>query len=69
MKGNIILVGFMGAGKTAIGKRLAKRSKLTFTDTDWEIEKLIGMTIPRVFKKYGNIRFRSEEELMLAKLS
>lgn len=65
---NIILVGFMGAGKTAIGKRLAKRLRYKFVDVDNEIEKLLKTSIPMIFKRHGSIRFRSEEELMLTKI-
>jgi shikimate kinase len=68
MARNIILVGFMGAGKTAIGKRLALRLNLKFVDIDEEIEKIVKMPIPLIFKRHGLIRFRSEEELMLAKI-
>jgi shikimate kinase len=68
MAGNIILVGFMGAGKTAIGKRLALRLSLKFIDVDREIERIVKMPIPLIFKRHGLIRFRSEEELMIARI-
>lgn len=67
-KSNIILIGFMGTGKTAVGKRLANILHMDFYDTDQEIEKVTGMTMNRLYQKYGEIRFRSEEELMLQKL-
>ena len=58
----------MGTGKTAVGKRLANILHMDFYDTDQEIEKVTGMTMNRLYQKYGEIRFRSEEELMLQKL-
>lgn len=66
-KGNIILIGFMGTGKTAIGKRLAQAMGKHFIDTDKEIEKVTGMTISQIFNKHGEIRFRSEEKLAIKK--
>lgn len=63
MKKNIILIGFMGTGKTAVGKRLASRLRLKFFDTDEDIEKVSGMSIGKIFNDYGEIRFRSEEAL------
>lgn len=65
---NIILVGFMGTGKTAIGKRLANVLNMRFWDADKEIEKLTGMTLMTLYHKYGKVRFQSEEDLMLRKL-
>lgn len=63
MNKNIILIGFMGTGKTTIGKRLASTLKREFIDTDEDIEEVTGMTIPQIFNKLGEIRFRSEESL------
>ncbi len=65
---NIVLIGFMGTGKSTIGIKLAERLKMQFIDMDREIEKLTGMSIPMLFKKHGEIRFRSEEQLMSQKL-
>lgn len=65
---NIILIGFMGTGKSTVGIKLAERLKMQFIDMDREIEKLTGMSIPMLFKKHGEIRFRSEEQLMSRKL-
>jgi len=67
MKNNIILIGFMGSGKSSIGVRLARRLKRTFVDTDREIEKMTGMSVAELFRRHGEIRFRSEEKLMLNK--
>ncbi|NLU49891.1 MAG: shikimate kinase [Syntrophomonadaceae bacterium] len=69
MEKNIVLVGFMGTGKSAIGQRLAQRLGMNFVDTDREIEKLTGMTVAEIFRKSGEKRFRSEEKLMAAKLA
>ncbi|MEW6621694.1 MAG: shikimate kinase [Bacillota bacterium] len=63
MKNNIVLIGFMGTGKTAVGKRVSKRLGKTFFDTDEDIEKVCGMSIGRIFNDYGEVRFRSEEHL------
>ncbi|WP_028309462.1 shikimate kinase [Desulfitibacter alkalitolerans] len=63
MNNNIVLIGFMGSGKTAVGKRLANKLKMGFFDTDENIEKVSGMSIGKIFNDYGEIRFRSEETL------
>ena len=63
MNNNIILIGFMGAGKTAVGKRLASKLKMNFFDTDENIEKVSGMNVGKIFTDYGEVRFRSEETL------
>lgn len=68
-KENIILIGFMGTGKTAVGRRLASILHMNFYDTDQEIENVTGMTIEQLFKKHGEVRFRSEETLMVNKLA
>lgn len=65
---NIVLLGFMGTGKSSVGFYLAKRLKKNFVDMDREIEKIAGMSIAEMFKTYGEMRFRSEEELMAGKL-
>lgn len=68
-KSNIVLIGFMGTGKTAVGKRLAALLNKNFYDSDQEIESVTGMTIPQIFARYGEIRFRSEENLAIARLA
>lgn len=59
---NIILVGFMGTGKTVAGKRLAKRLKMEFIDLDDRIEEKEGRTISRIFKEDGEAYFRRIEK-------
>ncbi len=57
----VYLVGFMGCGKSAIGKRLSFFTKLPFYDMDHEIVQKTGMTIPQIFATYGEERFREME--------
>lgn len=69
MKTNFVLIGFMGVGKTSLGKKLAERYEMEFIDTDKEIEKLTGMTVSQIFNRFGEVRFRSEENLVIAKVA
>ena len=69
VKKNIVLIGFMGTGKTAVGKRLAALLDKDFYDSDDEVEKVTGMTITQLFNKYGEVRFRSEENLAVNRLA
>lgn len=69
MAKNIVLIGFMGTGKSSIGIRLAQKLHREFVDVDKEIERISGMSISELFRKYGEIRFRSEEKLMVKKLA
>jgi hypothetical protein len=55
----VALVGLMGAGKSAIGRRLAHRLGLPFVDADDEIERAAGCTISEFFERFGEIEFRS----------
>ena len=69
---NIILIGFMGAGKTAVGNRLSKKLGYEYIDTDQYIEEKEGMTISNIFAERGEEYFRNLEtsvikELMLRK--
>jgi shikimate kinase len=65
----IVLVGMMGAGKSTIGRRLAARLQLPFTDADVEIETAHDrMTIPEIFQKYGEPYFRDGEARVIARL-
>jgi len=69
VKTNIVLIGFMGTGKTAVGKRLAALLDKGFYDTDNEVETVTGMTVSQLFSKYGEVRFRSEENLAVKRLA
>lgn len=69
MKNNIVLCGFMGCGKTTVGKILAEKLGYTFKDSDLEIEKEQGITISEIFNKFGEAYFRSLEAEMLKRLS
>lgn len=65
---NIVLVGLMGAGKTTVGKLLAKHLDKTFLDSDHEIERRTGVTIPHIFELEGEAGFRDRETLALSEL-
>ena len=66
---NIILIGFMGTGKTAVGKRLADRLNMTFLDMDDVIEERQGKPMSRIFKEDGEPHFRSLEKELVHELS
>jgi shikimate kinase len=66
---NIYLVGLMGAGKTTVGRQLAKRLQRRFLDSDHEIEARTGVRIPVIFEIEGEIGFRKRESQVLAELS
>jgi shikimate kinase len=67
--GNIFLVGLMGAGKTTVGRLLARRLKLRFFDSDHEIERRCGVSIPLIFEIEGEAGFRAREEQAVAELT
>ena len=62
MKSNLVLTGFMGTGKTSIGKLLAEKLGRCFVDLDQKIEQDTGMTVPQIFEKYGEKYFRELEK-------
>ncbi|WP_274377591.1 shikimate kinase [Desulfotruncus arcticus] len=66
---NVVLIGFMGTGKSTLGRQLARRIGYDFIDTDLAIEEVTGKTVEKIFRKDGPIRFRSEENLLARKLS
>ena len=68
-KKNIFLVGPMGAGKTTIGRHLAKKLKISFLDSDHEIEAHTGVIIPVIFEIEGEAGFRKREAAMIDELS
>lgn len=65
---NVFLVGPMGAGKSTIGRLLAKELRYPFKDSDREIEALTGADIPWIFDVEGEEGFRQREEAMIAEL-
>jgi shikimate kinase len=69
VRGNVILVGLMGAGKTSVGKVLAKLLGKDFLDSDHEIERATGVRIPVIFEIEGETGFRAREHKMLASLT
>jgi shikimate kinase len=66
---NIILTGFMGTGKTAVGRALAKRLEREFVDTDVMIEARDGRTIPQIFAESGEAVFREMEQAVVLELA
>ena len=69
MQKNIILIGLMGAGKSTIGRQLAKRRKMPFYDSDKVIEERTGVSIPTIFEIEGEAGFREREQQVIAELS
>lgn len=68
LKKSIVLVGMMGAGKTAVGKALAARLHVPFKDSDAEIEAAANMTIAEIFERDGEAFFRDGETRVLDRL-
>lgn len=66
---NVYLVGLMGAGKTTIGRSLAKRLGVSFVDSDREVEARTGVSIPTVFEIEGEEGFRKREAQVIADLA
>lgn len=64
----IILVGLMGAGKSAIGRKLAQALQLPFADSDSEIEKAADMPVADIFQTYGEPEFRRLEASVIKRL-
>lgn len=64
----VALVGLMGAGKSAIGRRLAQRLGLPFVDADTEIEAAAACTIEEFFERYGEAEFRAGERRVIQRL-
>jgi shikimate kinase len=67
--GNIFLIGMMGAGKTTVGRMLARRLRLQFVDSDREIEARCGVKIPVIFEIEGEAGFRAREALAIEALT
>jgi len=65
---SVVLIGLMGAGKTAVGRRLANRLDLPFIDADGEIEAAAGASISEIFAEHGEAYFRQGERKVIARL-
>lgn len=65
---SIVLIGLMGAGKTCIGRRLARRLQMSFVDADEEIVKAAGAPVVEIFRRYGESAFRESERRVIARL-
>ena len=68
-RGNLFLVGLPGAGKSTLGRQLARRLGKTFVDADAELERRLGVTIATIFEIEGEAAFRDREESALADLA
>jgi shikimate kinase len=62
LEGSVAIVGYMGSGKTTLGRLLARATGLEFVDLDRAITKKAGMEIPEIFAAYGEGRFRDLEQ-------
>ena len=69
MRENLVLIGFMGTGKTSLGKLLANRLGRGFVDLDQKIERDAGMTIPKIFELHGEKYFRELEKKAVREVS
>ncbi|HYD12124.1 MAG TPA: shikimate kinase [Allosphingosinicella sp.] len=68
VKKPIVLVGLPGAGKTTVGRRLARRLRLPFADADAEIEAAAGLSVAEIFERFGEAHFRDGERRVIARL-
>jgi len=66
---NLVFVGLMGAGKSAIGRLVAQMLEIPFVDSDHEIERVSRMTIPELFEAYGEPEFRALEARVVGRLT
>jgi len=65
---NLVLIGLPGAGKTTVGKALARTLQMPFADMDDAVVEIAGMSIPEIFASEGEKWFRQQETLCLRKL-
>jgi shikimate kinase len=68
LRRTLVLIGIMGAGKTSVGQVLARRLGAAFTDSDQEIERAAGLTIPEIFARFGEAYFRAGEMRVIDRL-
>jgi shikimate kinase len=66
---NIFFIGLMGAGKTTIGRLIAKQLGMSFYDSDHEVERKTGVKIPLIFELEGEVGFRKRETNVIEELS
>lgn len=66
---NIVLIGFMGTGKSTVGKLLAQSLGWEFVDTDFVIGEVTSLSVTEIFRLHGETRFRSEERIVVTRLS
>jgi shikimate kinase len=65
---SIVLVGMMGAGKSSVGRKLAAKMAIPFTDADQEVETAAGCSISEIFARFGEAEFRKGERRVIARL-
>ncbi len=65
LRPNLYLIGFMGVGKTVIGRGVARRLQMRFVDSDAAIEEETGLTVADLFAQQGEARFRERERLFI----
>ena len=65
---NIVLIGFMGSGKSSIGRIVARKLRFRFLDTDQFVEERARMSIPEIFTRHGEAYFRERETAVLESL-
>lgn len=68
LKKTVVMVGMMGAGKTAVGRGLAQMLGVSFLDSDHEIEAAANMTVPEIFARDGEAFFRARETEVIVRL-
>ncbi|HVF65035.1 MAG TPA: shikimate kinase [Casimicrobiaceae bacterium] len=68
-RGNLFLVGLMGAGKSTLGRQIARRLHLPFLDADIELERRLGVSIATIFEIEGEAAFRDREEALIDELT
>ena len=61
----VLLVGMMGAGKTTVGRAVAERLGWAYCDSDEQVERHTGLTVPEIFERDGEVAFRAEEKRVL----
>ena len=67
-RGNLFVVGLPGAGKSTLGRALARRLGMPFLDADTELERRLGVSIPTIFEIEGEAAFRDREEAVIAEI-